>query len=260
MDRHPDVLRVSPSGHLIKIDHVRDLCRSLAMKPYEARMRVAIIGEAHRMNPPAANALLKMLEEPPAGTVLILTAPQTADLPPTIVSRCQMVRFKPISRNHLAGMLVAAHGFAPQEAALTAALANGSVTRALAMQRRHWIRRRNWILSELAELPHQPAVLLLALAEKTSQAKEDIPAILDVLDAWVRDVAVARHCPERIIHHDLRNQIRSAAHRTDVPCLIQAARALAEARRRLQANANPRLTLEALLIKMAPAFQAATSA
>jgi DNA polymerase-3 subunit delta' len=249
------VLRVSPSGHQIKIDQVRDLCQSLAMTPYEARMRVAILAEAHRMNAAAANALLKMLEEPPAGTLLILTAPQPADLPPTIVSRCQHIRFKPISRNHLAAMLTAAYGFSPQEAALTATLANGSVTRALAIQRRCWIERRNWILSELNELPRQPAASLLALAERMSQTKEDIPEILEVMVSWVRDLVVARHCPERIIHQDLRNQILSASRRTEVPGLIQATGALEEARRRIQANANPRLALEALLLRLAAALQ-----
>jgi DNA polymerase-3 subunit delta' len=255
LGRHPDVLRVSPSGHQIKIDQVRDLCQSLAMTPYEARMRVAILAEAHRMNAAAANALLKMLEEPPAGTLLILTAPQPADLPPTIVSRCQHIRFKPISRNHLAAMLTAAYGFSPQEAALTATLANGSVTRALAIQRRCWIERRNWILSELNELPRQPAASLLALAERMSQTKEDIPEILEVMVSWVRDLVVARHCPERIIHQDLRNQILSASRRTEVPGLIQATGALEEARRRIQANANPRLALEALLLRLAAALQ-----
>jgi DNA polymerase-3 subunit delta' len=260
MDRHPDVLRVSPSGQQIKIGQIRDLCQSLAMKPYEARMRVAILAEAHRMNPAAANALLKMLEEPPAGTVLILTAPQPADLPATIVSRCQHIRFKPISRNPLAAMLTAAYGFSAPEAALTAALANGSVTRALAMQRRRWILRRNWIMAELAELPHQSAAALLALAEKMSQTKDDIPEFLDVMASWVRDMAVARHCPERIIHQDLRNQILSASRRLDVASLVQASGALAEARRRLQANANPRLALEALLVKMASALQTPVNA
>ena len=95
---HPDILRVSPAGAMIKIDQIRELCQVLTMKPYEARVRVVIIADAHTLNPAAGNALLKMLEEPPARTVLILTAPQTGDLLPTIVSRCQHIRFKPIAR------------------------------------------------------------------------------------------------------------------------------------------------------------------
>lgn len=255
-DRHPDLLRVEPAGLQIKIDQIRALCQTLALKPYEARVRVAIIAEAHRMNPAAGNALLKMLEEPPDGTVLILTAGQTADLLPTIVSRCQHLRFKPIARVHLAAMLADAYGFSPEDAQLTAALANGSVTRALAMQRRGWIQRRNWILSEMAALARRPTTSLLALAEKTSQAKEDIPALLDLMATWVRDMAVARHCPDRIIHQDLKSQILAAARSVDPPALDRANRAIEEARRRTRSNANPRLALEVLWLSLAAAAQA----
>jgi DNA polymerase III subunit delta' len=253
--RHPDVLRVSPSGLQIKIDQIRDLCQSLAMKPYEARVRVAIIAEAHRMNPAAGNALLKMLEEPPDRTVLILTAPQTADLLPTIVSRCQHIRFKPIAPRHLAAMLAAAYGFSPEDATLTAALADGSVTRALAMQRRGWLQRRNWILSEMAELPLRQTSALLALAEKISLAKEDIPEVLDLMATWVRDMAVAGFCPDRIIHQDLKSRITAAARRMDPRSLAHASRAIETARGRIRSNANPRLVLEVLWLSLAAAAQ-----
>jgi DNA polymerase-3 subunit delta' len=254
-DRHPDVLRVAPAGLQIKIDQIRTLCEALAMKPYEARIRVAIIAEAHRMNPAAGNALLKMLEEPPDGTLLILTAWQTSDLLPTIVSRCQHIRFKPIARRHLAAMLETAYGFSTEDAHVTAALASGSVTRALAMQRRGWIQRRNMILSELAELSKRPATVILALAEKTSQTKEDIPEVLDLAATWVRDVAVARCCPDRVVYQDLKNQIMAAAHRMEPLSLGHASRAIEEARRRIRANGNPRLALETLWLSMAAAMQ-----
>ena len=88
---HPDVLHIQPQGNLIRIDQIRALGRTLAMKPYEARYRVVMISDGHRMNPESANALLKMLEEPPEQTLLVLTASETADLLPTVVSRCQLV-------------------------------------------------------------------------------------------------------------------------------------------------------------------------
>jgi DNA polymerase-3 subunit delta' len=254
-DQHPDVLRLSPSGLQIKIDQVRTLCLTLSMKPYEARVRVAILAEAQRLNPAAGNALLKMLEEPPDQTVLILTAPQTADLLPTIVSRCRHIRFKPIARQHLAGMLTAAYGFEPEAALTTAALANGSLTRALAIRRRGWIERRNWIMSELSEVGRRSATALLALAEKTSRPKEDVPELLDLLATWVRDVTVARYCPERIIHQDLKGQIVAAAHRMPPKVLVEAGRTIEEARRRIRANANPRLVLEVVWLSLAAAAQ-----
>jgi DNA polymerase-3 subunit delta' len=249
--RHPDILSIAPAGQQIKIDQVRDLCQSLTMKPYEARVRIALIAEAHRMHPAAANALLKMLEEPPDRTVLILTAPQTADLLPTVVSRCRHIRFKPIARTHLAAMLAKAYDVPAKEAALTAAMANGSVTRALAMQRSHWVQRRNWFMSELAALPRQPLASLLALAEKMVQVKEDIPDYLELMASWVRDMAVARHDPDRIIHQDVREAIVAAAQGADDGFFTQATRSLGETQRRVQSNANLRLSLERLLITMA---------
>jgi DNA polymerase-3 subunit delta' len=255
--RHPDVLRVAPAGLQIKIEQVRELCQSLIMKPYEARVRVALIADAHRLNPAAGNALLKMLEEPPERTVLILTAPQTADLLPTIVSRCRHIRFKPIARNHLAAMLTGSYGLPADEADLTAAMADGSVTRALAMQRSRWVQRRNWFMSELAGLPRQPVTSLLALAEKMAQVKEDLPDYLELLASWVRDMAVARCDPDRIIHQDLRAEIIAAAQGAPEGFFTQAAQGLAETRRSVQSNANPRLSLERLLIRMAENLQPA---
>jgi DNA polymerase III subunit delta' len=256
---HPDVLRVDPHGLLIKIDQVRELCQLLALRPYEARVRVVVIADAHRLNVAAGNALLKILEEPPEGTVLILTAPQTADVLPTIASRCRQLRFKPIAREHLSAILERAYGFSPEEASLTAAMANGSVTRALAMQHSHWIRRRDWFISELAALPRQPIAWVLAVAERMSQVKEEIPDYLEMAAAWVRDVAVARHDPDRIIHQNLRTEILAAAHRMDERFVGLAARDLADTQRRIQAHANARLSLEALLIRLSAAMRSGRS-
>ncbi len=108
---HPDVAHIKPSGPFIRIDQIRNLYQMFVMKPYEAKYRVAILADAHKLNPQAGNAFLKMLEEPPAQTVLILTASEKTALLPTIVSRCQHIHFNPISRKHLAGMLMAQKGW-----------------------------------------------------------------------------------------------------------------------------------------------------
>ena len=93
------------------------------MKPYEAIARVAIINDAQLMNPAASNALLKMLEEPPQNTILILIATRIQDLLPTIVSRCQQIRFNPISREKLERVLIETKGCDPLIAGPIAAMA-----------------------------------------------------------------------------------------------------------------------------------------
>ena len=84
---HPDITVISPEGGTIKIDRVRELCRSLSYPPYESPTRVVVVEDVHSMRPEAANSLLKTLEEPPENNVLILTAGAGRDILETIVSR-----------------------------------------------------------------------------------------------------------------------------------------------------------------------------
>jgi len=92
--QHPDVLWVEPrgSGSAVKIEDIRLLKERISLKPYEARRKVSIVVEAERLTVEAANALLKILEEPPADSVIILTAASTEQLLATVVSRCTLGR------------------------------------------------------------------------------------------------------------------------------------------------------------------------
>jgi DNA polymerase III subunit delta' len=77
---HPDFIRIDPEGQVTKIVQIRELRQILAMKPFEAKLRVVVISKAHTLNQEASNALLKVLEEPPYRTILILITSQISDL------------------------------------------------------------------------------------------------------------------------------------------------------------------------------------
>lgn len=136
---HPDLLSVSlPEGKselpiklFIGEDESRGkegLCHDLSLKPMSARRRVAIIDDAEWMSEPAANALLKTLEEPPPNSVLILIATSTDRLLPTIRSRCQVVTFQPLTPADVQKLLVQ-EGMTvdEREAAQVAGLCEGSL-------------------------------------------------------------------------------------------------------------------------------------
>ncbi|MDO8507751.1 MAG: hypothetical protein Q7S53_04255 [bacterium] len=89
---HPDFLKLGGEG-TIKIAEIRELQKSLYLKPYQASHKVAIIEDAHLMTEESANAMLKVLEEPPENSIIILTSPDKKLLPETIVSRSQIVNF-----------------------------------------------------------------------------------------------------------------------------------------------------------------------
>ncbi len=242
---------------MIKIEPIRELCAFLNMKPFEARMRAVVITDAQALNPAAGNALLKMLEEPPPQTVMILTTAQAADVLPTIVSRCRQIHFAPLVRRDVAAILMRDHGQDPAAAERIAALAAGSVTRALALLDERVQHRRAWLMAQLTDLPGQSPLALMALAEKLARDRSELAGDLDLMAIWLRDVAIARDCPEQVVHQDLLGPLTNAAHRLPVAEVAEAVSALQEVHRRVRANANPRLCLEALFFHLAARFRPA---
>jgi DNA polymerase-3 subunit delta' len=250
-DNHPDILHLRPSGNMIRIAVIRDLIQQLTIKPFEQGKRVVIIAGSDTMNMEASNALLKVLEEPPENTLLILTAQQTADLLPTIASRCQQIRFSPLPRDVLIGLLTADDALTPEEARAAAALAEGSYTHALKMVQAGWIPRRDWLANELSRLDGRSTTAKLALAEKLADGKKLLPDTLAWLMTWYRDLIVFPFQPEQIVNSDLCHQVRAEAAKTSPQALIDRMKAVQRARQHLAANANPRLTMEDLVLQLA---------
>ncbi len=253
---HPDIIHIKPSGHFIKIAQIRSLCQTLAMKPYEARLRVVIISDAQAMNPEAGNALLKVLEEPPDHTILILITMQRSDLLPTIVSRCRHIRFSPISQKILEALLVQEKGVDPDEAIIIAAMANGSFTKAVSMSQTNWINKRNWLIKAIGldqpeSLSSKPLALILAFAERLSKNREILLDSLEIIKSWLRDLVIYKYYPEKIINKDLADKIQYASQKITVKSLLLQTEAIQTAQKNIQSNANLRLTLDVMATRLA---------
>jgi len=131
---HPDfnLLALPEDRHELPIDMVRELTRWIGLKPADADRKVAVVDDAHTMSMPAANSFLKTLEEPPPGSVLILVAVEADQLLPTILSRCQVLRFGPLAEGDLMAVLSALPvQMDPKMAARVVRAADGSVSAAL---------------------------------------------------------------------------------------------------------------------------------
>ena len=253
---HPDVLHIGPSGPFIRIAQIRALCDTLAMKPYAAKLRVVIIENSQTMNPSAGNALLKMLEEPPDKTILILMAPQKADLLPTIVSRCQSIRFAPMTSKTIATMLIEEDGADPEDATVIAAMASGSRSRALEMTRSGWIQRRNWLiaasgLNRPESLPARPLRMLLAFGERLAKNKDRLSEALETMIIWLRDLIVYKYDPEKVINADLIDILQAGSSNIKTRSLISKIETIQAAQKDIKANSNLRLTLEAMMLRLA---------
>lgn len=128
----------------IRINEIRELKRKISLKAFEGRYKVVIIWNAEKVNTEAANAMLKLLEEPPDRTIMIMTVSDTSALLTTINSRCQRVQLHRIDDATLAAYLTASHGLSSDRALQIAQLAEGSVSEAEEM-----VQESNRSLSEL---------------------------------------------------------------------------------------------------------------
>jgi DNA polymerase-3 subunit delta' len=130
--RHPDVIEFEPAGTFVVVDQVEEMMKEAFTSPFEAERKIIVLTEADRMNDPAANKLLKTLEEPPARTHFLLLSEAPDELLPTVRSRCQRIDFAALSDAAVAAALVA-DGVDPEAAAGAARLASGRLDRARAL-------------------------------------------------------------------------------------------------------------------------------
>ena len=249
---HPNIITIRAEGQFIKISAIKELQARMAFRPGEGR-RVSIIEEADRMNAPAANALLKILEEPSAGNVLILTTARSHALPMTIISRCQQLRFAPLPPEEVARYLREKEGLEASAAEVLAVASGGSIGRVIEMNREDYVTLRDGILEYLAQ--DDPADLLrrLAFAGRFGSEREEILERLRILRNGYRDGLILRETGEKgsLIFRDRVGVIEAIAGRLSGRDLLHNIATVTAAMSAITQNANKSLTLEAMLIKLA---------
>ncbi len=253
---HPDIFTLAPHNNLLRIDQIRNLIQTLAMKPFTARHRVVVIAQAQTMNPEAANALLKILEEPPDQTTLILTASHGSELLPTIVSRCRQIVFEPLSPEDLQTLLAGKLEMEKRQAQTVAAMAGGSYSKARMLADDTWQNRRNWIiraagLDSPGELTRRPATLALAFSAQLTQYNDKVMDLLDILKTWIRDLNIQPYQPGQMINRDREHLIDAIRSGMDETRLLDLWDAVEKAQKDIAARANMRLTLDVMALRMA---------
>ena len=174
---HGDVLHLDTEGRQIDVADARALARDAARSPMGGRWLVVLVEDADRLNDHAANALLRVLEEPPPATVLLLCAPHEADVLPTVRSRCRTVRLRTPPPADVARTLEA-EGVASAEAAWAARAAQGHVGRARRLATDPDARtRRADGLSLVTDLRSVPSALAAAAALVEAATAESVAAV-----------------------------------------------------------------------------------
>lgn len=266
--QHPDlhiVQRGTKSDgrpeQFIRIEQVRDLQQALSFKSFEGKRRVVVLLDAERMNPATANALLKTLEEPGPGTHFIVVSPAPHLLLPTILSRCQRVRFGPLERAVVARHLSRITEKTGEEADLLAGLAEGSISKGVALAKSPVLDQRTALIERLAPGQGLGAVPgLLDLAEQLAGSMEDLPYALHLLRTFARDVLLIQQGfdASALVHRDLASLLADRATRTPQRTVLGWIDALNETEHAVfSRSGNARLFLERLFCRLAGVADAA---
>jgi DNA polymerase-3 subunit delta' len=238
-------------GKEIPVDQIRALRHDAAYAPYEGRWKVFIIADAERMNPSSANSLLKVLEEPPAQVVFLLVAESAVALPPTVVSRCQLIRCSFLRTDRIEQALVERWQIEPDRARVLAVLADGRLGRALAWAASEdRLEARDRLLDLLPSLEESDPLARLDAAEAMGRQPDLLPELLDLALLWYRDLLVWKQLkePALLANRDRQAQVETLAPRFSDATLGARIEAVEAAKESLRRNVNARLALEALFL------------
>lgn len=269
-DNHPDLLRLVPEqeseggeeaegkeagktkSHQIRIDQVRALTPVLAVSAHRGGRRVIIVDPAEAMNPFTANALLKLLEEPPAGVVFLLVSAQPMRLLPTLRSRCQRWDFPLPEADAVLAWLRAHH---PQTPAELLDLVGGAPLTAAALAEKGGQALRERLVADLRQRPPADPVRLAGQWENWLRSKEAQGAGLDMatlvawVQRWVTDVASVRLGGSARYFPDQARPLAALAGVMSVADALACYNEFIALRRVAQHPLNPRLMLEDMLIR-----------
>lgn len=238
-NRHPDVHMLENADAEIKIEDVRRLQREAVLRPYEAKSKVFIIDNAHNLNAESSNALLKILEEPPKNSLIILISDKPGLLFKTIISRCKVIKFSALPREDLRE--ICRNDFALEDnlAHYLAYFCEGRLGLALRLKDADILRKKNRILNSFILSPK------LNPEDFPLDDRSSMRSCLNILATWVRDIYLLKTgLPHReLINLDRREELLKQMARFSYLQLNEILDSISEAIFYLDRNINSRLLL-----------------
>jgi len=261
---YPDVLIVEPGDTgSIRIDPVREVIAETAYRPFEGRRRVIIVDEADRMGADAQDALLKSLEEPPPTSMFVLVSARADTLAPTVRSRCSRLRFGQLGPAEIARALVRDHGYTEEDARALAALAGGSLARALEAVSSDFSEVRAAACRTLGQVAAAADARgrldsvreLVGRRDAGSTAgsdREDLARRLAVLSVLFRDLAIlsTRAHGDALVNLDLTSELKSLSRSYGRDRAVRAFSAADRALSALRRNASPKIVADWLVLQL----------
>ncbi len=261
-DSFSDLFLIVPekNSRVIKIEQLKYLQDVLNVKPLESKYKMIIIHSADKMNEEASNCLLKTLEEPPSYAIIILIVTSLESVRETVRSRCQIVRFSPLSMTAIKGILVNRFQLDDKQAERLAFVSSGSMERAVLLSGTHVLEKKDWLINRILKLEVQDNLTfskelfeewhiqdLDVLEEKRTHVKELILSFL----LYYRDLLVCKIEGELPLYHTgWRDALTSKSQSVSEDVLFDIIHVIKASLEYLDRNANIALLLENMITKI----------
>jgi DNA polymerase-3 subunit delta' len=241
----PDVIEISPQKDVIQIDQMRMLRQIAYLRPMMGKKRVFVVVGADKMREEAANSLLKILEEPPLFSYIILVAHNPFMIISTIKSRCQVLNFSPVSKEDIEKILVD-RGYKQKKARIVSLLVRGNLKQALSLE---WEevqdkKTKAWQLF-LSLLAKGKVALFLKdyAASRRAIVREEWEQILEILSSFCRDSILLKEKGDRrlLMNPDYEEEIRKTGRLIDLEGLMDCLTKIDDAIYGLEKNLNVNL-------------------
>ncbi|MFH1441338.1 MAG: AAA family ATPase [Candidatus Omnitrophota bacterium] len=202
--QHPDIFFINNSESAsIKIEDIRQMQKNLSLRPYEGRKKVYIIDNAHSFTPEASGAVLKILEEPPENSMIILISAKPALLFKTVLSRCRVLKFYPMKRLVLKSILINDYGVDCACAHFLAYFSEGRLGAALKFKDEGLFKQKNIIINELI------CNNKTGLNKSGFEDRESLRRALNIITVWFKDIYLikAGHAEQELINIDRKDDL-----------------------------------------------------
>jgi len=242
-NNHPDVHYFQKeNSSFIKIEQIHQMQREIYLHPFEAEFKVFIILNAEDLTDEAANCLLKVLEEPPGASLIILIASDLRRIFPTIISRCQKIRFNSKDRGEAEIILNRDYHMDRGLSHFLAFAFEGRLGEALKFKDRNILSEKNQIIRDFIISPN------LLFNKFDSKDKEKLNWILKILVSCIRDIYLLKIGADKneLINQDIKDQLSTLAEKFNFADLDRMLLQLCNSKEFLRQNINPRLLVDNL--------------
>ena len=251
IENSPDYINIYPDGNSIKIAQIRKLQTDIIVKPHK-KYKIYIINQAENMTLEAQNALLKTLEEPPEYAIIILITSNKEALLDTIKSRCEVIKFLPISILDLNKYLIN-QGIDENRAQLLSTFARGSIEKAIELsESADFAIMRDEIQTYIEVMLDKDIIDILEIPTSMEKYKKDAISVLDMIINYFRDIMLLKEKVDKsmIINIDKLTFIQNMSKKITYSQVSKIIDIIEDIKKKIRSNCNFNISIQVMALNI----------